>query len=148
MAYCHSMSVLHRDLKPENILFGVDGELKITDFGLSVHAQNQRRTTFCGTLDYMSPEMVQHKVHDVRTDTWSLGVLLYEFLIGETPFCHDQRDAAMQRIVNVDIIFPEGFPALAGDLISKFLQEDPAKRIQLKDVRKHPWIVQQLGPAE
>jgi aurora kinase len=62
--YCHSKHVIHRDIKPENLLIGLSGELKIADFGWSVHAPNSRRRTLCGTLDYLPPEMVEGKEHD------------------------------------------------------------------------------------
>ena len=64
----------------------MDNELKIADFGWSVHAPNKRRTTMCGTFDYLPPEMVEGKEHDSNVDLWSLGVLMYEFLTGAPPF--------------------------------------------------------------
>ena len=79
--YCHSKHVIHRDIKPENLLLDLKGELKIADFGWSVHAPQSRRTTLCGTLDYLPPEMIEGKSHDQMVDVWSLGVLMYEFLV-------------------------------------------------------------------
>ena len=64
--YCHSKKVIHRDIKPENLLLGMQGELKISDFGWSVHAPSSRRTTLCGTLDYLPPEMIEGKMHDEK----------------------------------------------------------------------------------
>ena len=86
LKYCHSKHVIHRDIKPENLLLGLKGNLKIADFGWSVHAPSSRRTTLCGTLDYLPPEMIEGKEHDEMVDIWSLGVLCYEFLVGEPPF--------------------------------------------------------------
>lgn len=86
LAYLHSKHVIHRDIKPENLLIGLDGELKIGDFGWSVHAPSNRRRTFCGTLDYLPPEMVEGKDHNEKVDHWALGVLAYEFLCGRPPF--------------------------------------------------------------
>lgn len=144
--YCHSKHVIHRDIKPENILVGLDGELKIADFGWSVHAPSSRRTTLCGTLDYLPPEMIEGDEHDHTVDIWSLGVLLYEFLVGEPPFeTRTQRDTC-RRIVNVDLRFPSYVQADARDLIKRLLQRDPAKRMPLKDVRSHKWVVRVLGP--
>jgi len=80
LAYCHEKHVIHRDIKPENLLIGSNGEIKIADFGWSVHAPNSRRNTLCGTLDYLPPEMVEGHDHDEMVDVWSLGVLMYEFL--------------------------------------------------------------------
>ena len=62
LQYCHSKHVIHRDIKPENLLIGIDGAIKIADFGWSVHAPNSRRKTLCGTLDYLPPEMVEGHV--------------------------------------------------------------------------------------
>lgn len=86
LSYLHSKHVIHRDIKPENLLLGINGELKIGDFGWSVHAPGNRRLTLCGTLDYLPPEMVEGREHSERVDYWALGVLTYEFLIGNPPF--------------------------------------------------------------
>ncbi|KAG5339733.1 Serine/threonine-protein kinase ark1 [Termitomyces sp. Mn162] len=84
--YLHGKHVIHRDIKPENLLLGINGELKIADFGWSVHAPGNRRMTLCGTLDYLPPEMVEGREHTKEVDLWALGVLTYEFLIGNPPF--------------------------------------------------------------
>jgi serine/threonine protein kinase len=86
LGYLHAKHVIHRDIKPENLLLGIDGELKIGDFGWSVHAPGNRRKTLCGTLDYLPPEMVEGRDHTERVDHWALGVLCYEFLVGKPPF--------------------------------------------------------------
>lgn len=78
LEYLHGRNVIHRDIKPENLLLGHDDQLKIADFGWSVHEPNSLRTTLCGTMDYLSPEMVQGKPHTKAVDLWSLGVLTYE----------------------------------------------------------------------
>jgi serine/threonine protein kinase len=143
--YCHSKHIIHRDIKPENILVGLYGELKLADFGWAVHTVS-KRTTFCGTLDYLAPEMIDGKEHDAGVDIWGLGVLLYELLVGLAPFQTDSEKATYQRIKMADLRFPSFVPSAARDLVAKFLQKDPAKRIALRDVRRHRWIVQQLGP--
>ena len=86
LSYLHSKHVIHRDIKPENLLLGINGELKIGDFGWSVHAPSNRRTTLCGTLDYLPPEMVEGREHNEKVDYWALGVLTYEFIVGSPPF--------------------------------------------------------------
>lgn len=86
LSYLHSKHVIHRDIKPENLLLGIKGDLKIGDFGWSVHAPGNRRQTLCGTLDYLPPEMVNGEQHDKAVDLWALGVLCYEFLEGVPPF--------------------------------------------------------------
>jgi serine/threonine protein kinase len=145
VSYCHSKHIIHRDIKPENIMISLTGDLKLGDFGWSVHAPNARRTTLCGTLDYLPPEMVVGKEHDTSVDVWNLGILLYEFLVGSPPFQANTEKGTCKRIRDVDLRFPHFVPAGARDLIGRFLQKDPAKRIDLKRVRTHPWIVQQLG---
>ena len=85
--YLHENSIIHRDLKPENLLnsFGV---IKLADFGWSVFApeHGNKRKTFCGTMDYVPPEMVQGEKYDYHTDNWSIGILAYEFVTGNPPF--------------------------------------------------------------
>jgi aurora kinase len=106
LEYCHEKHVIHRDIKPENLLLGANGEIKISDFGWSVHAPSLRRETFCGTLDYLPPEMIEVRAYDEKVDLWALGVLLYEFLIGEPPFDAPGQKATFRRISRVDLKFP------------------------------------------
>lgn len=145
--YCHSKHVIHRDIKPENLLLGLNGELKIADFGWSVHAPSLRRETFCGTLDYLPPEMVEVKDYDEKVDLWSLGVLCYEFLVGEPPFDAPGKKATFRRITKCDFHFPAHITAGAQDLIKQLLVKDPNKRISLHDVVKHPWIISKANHA-
>mmetsp|Transcript_27141 Transcript_27141/g.51297 ORF Transcript_27141/g.51297 Transcript_27141/m.51297 type:complete len:359 (-) Transcript_27141:338-1414(-) len=142
LIYCHKKHVIHRDIKPENLLLGLKGELKIADFGWSVHAPNSRRQTLCGTLDYLPPEMVEGRDHDAAVDVWSLGVLCYEFLVGKPPFEAEGHNETYKRISRVDLTFPEGAATPeARDLIARLLQKDPRKRIPLDQVLTHSWIV-------
>ena len=119
LLYCHNKRVIHRDIKPENLLLGLKGELKIADFGWSVHAPNSRRTTLCGTLDYLPPEMVEGHDHDDAVDIWSLGVLCYEFLVGHPPFEAQGHSDTYKRILRVDLKFPSFISDGAVDLIRK-----------------------------
>jgi len=141
LGYCHTKHVIHRDIKPENLLLDLKGDLKIADFGWSVHAPNSRRNTLCGTLDYLPPEMVEGRQHDEMVDVWSLGVLMYEFLVGNPPFEAHPPAETYKKISKVDIKWPAHISEDAKDLISKFLVKDPTKRISLADVEHHPWIV-------
>jgi serine/threonine protein kinase len=121
--YCHSKKVIHRDIKPENLLLGFYGELKIADFGWSVHAPSSRRTTVCGTLDYLPPEMIEDRAHDEKVDLWSLGVLCYEFLVGKPPFQTASHDGTYKKIKSVDYMFPPDLSPYACDFISKLLKK-------------------------
>ena len=117
------------------------GDIKIADFGWSVHAPTSRRTTLCGTLDYLPPEMVEAREHDNTADVWSLGVLTYEFLVGSPPFEAEGYRATYRRISNVDLRFPSSVSSGARDLISRLLVKEQAARMKLADVPKHPWIM-------
>ncbi len=119
LVYCHRKHVIHRDIKPENLLLDHRGNLKIADFGWSVHAPSLRRKTLCGTLDYLPPEMVEGLPHDANVDVWSLGVLAYEFLVGNPPFEAQSHTDTYKRIAKVDLKFPSHVSASARDLISK-----------------------------
>lgn len=147
LLYLHSKNVIHRDIKPENLLLGANGELKIADFGWSVHASatNDRRTTLCGTLDYLPPEMIEGKDHNSKVDLWSLGILCYEFLVGVPPFeDHSSDKATFRRIAKVDLSFPDYVKKDARDLIVRLLQHSPEKRISLQKVLTHAFILQYI----
>nr|OQO21824.1 Serine/threonine-protein kinase ark1 [Rachicladosporium sp. CCFEE 5018] len=144
LKYLHKKHVIHRDIKPENILVGLHGEIKISDFGWSVHAPNNRRKTMCGTLDYLPPEMIrpgrEENWYDEKVDLWSLGVLAYEFLVGEAPF-EDTPVMTQRRIARGEMTIPTNLSAEARDLIKRLLVLDPEKRLALEEVERHPWIL-------
>lgn len=144
LRYCHAKHVIHRDIKPENLLLSDKGSLKIADFGWSVHAPNNRRQTLCGTLDYLPPEMVEGKEHDQNVDVWSLGVLMYEFLVGSPPFESPGHNETYKRISKVDLRFPDGISESAKDLMSQLLVKNPKNRLSLDKVLQHPFIVQSV----
>ncbi|GJC91068.1 serine/threonine-protein kinase ark1 [Colletotrichum liriopes] len=108
LGYLHQKHVIHRDIKPENILIGIHGEIKISDFGWSVHAPTNRRSTLCGTLDYLPPEMMKPAgsvEYDEKVDLWSLGVLTFELLVGTPPF-EDTPEKTRARIAKVAMKVP------------------------------------------
>jgi aurora kinase len=144
--YCHKKHVIHRDIKPENLLIGIKGELKIADFGWSVHAPNSRRQTLCGTLDYLPPEMVEGRDHDHAVDVWSLGVLAYEFLCGVPPFEAEGHSETYKRILRVDLKFPAHVSADAQDMIASLLVKEPRNRLSLSKLLEHPWIAKNASP--
>lgn len=146
--YCHAKNVIHRDIKPENLLLGPSGELKIADFGWSVHAPSSRRDTLCGTLDYLSPEMVSGRLHDSSVDIWSVGVLCFELLTGKPPFEAPTYDETYYKIQRAIYTVPDFVSALAKDLIRKLLVVEPSRRLPLSEVMVHEWILQfQLKPS-
>ncbi|KAI1768834.1 kinase-like protein [Hypoxylon sp. FL1150] len=151
LRYLHRKHVIHRDIKPENILVGIHGEIKISDFGWSVHAPNSRRQTMCGTLDYLPPEMIKpgssDNYYNEKVDLWSLGVLTYEFLVGEAPF-EDTPVMTQRRIAKADMTIPSFVSPEARDLIKRLLVLDPDKRIPLEQVQTHPWIVKHCIKGE
>ena len=122
LRYLHRKHVIHRDIKPENILLGIHGEVKISDFGWSVHAPGSRRKTYCGTLDYLPPEMVRPRTsdnsYDEKVDLWSLGVLTYEFLVGQAPF-EDTPILTTRRIARADMKVPSFVSREASHFIQK-----------------------------
>ena len=96
----------------------------------------------CGTLDYLPPEMINGDTHDERVDHWALGVLTYEFLVGKPPFEAPNNNETYRRIVNIDLRFPHHVSSQARDLVIRLLRKNPADRIPLEDVLKHPFITQ------
>lgn len=140
LSYCHSKKVIHRDIKPENLLLDAKGNIKIADFGWSVHAPNSRRGTMCGTLDYLPPEMIEGALHDDKVDLWSLGVLTYEFLVGKPPFEAETNNETYKLITKVDVKYPAHVSTEAKDLISRLLRKVPSQRLSLEEVMDHPWI--------
>ncbi|KIE00221.1 serine/threonine-protein kinase, partial [Metarhizium majus ARSEF 297] len=120
LRYLHRKHIIHRDIKPENILVGIYGEVKISDFGWSVHSPRSRRKTYCGTLDYLPPEMVipnnPENSYDEKVDLWALGVLAYEFLVGEAPF-EDTPAMTCRRIARAEMKVPSFVSAEATSLI-------------------------------
>lgn len=147
LKYCHSKKVIHRDIKPENLLLGLAGDLKIADFGWSVHAPSSRRETMCGTLDYLPPEMIDQKVYDEKVDLWCLGVLCYEFLVGKPPFESESMNDTYSRISRVDLHFPSYVSPDARDVITKLLKRNPSERLSLDGVLQHPWIKKHVAAS-
>ncbi|KAJ1505870.1 hypothetical protein HMI55_001414 [Coelomomyces lativittatus] len=143
--YLHKNKVIHRDMKPENLLLDHLGRVKLSDFGWSViNDLSRRRTTLCGTLDYLSPEVVEGTAHNEKVDLWSLGILLYEFLVGKPPFEEPGQEETYRRIVKGDLQFPDHLhvPDSAKDLISKLLQKQPQNRLPLHLVLQHPFLME------
>ncbi|KAG1112181.1 hypothetical protein G6F40_006792 [Rhizopus arrhizus] len=123
LEYMHSFGVIHRDLKLENILLSKQGSVKLGDFGWSVHDPRPRRRTFCGTLDYLPPEMIANEPHTEAVDVWSLGVICYELIVGKPPFeeLDDTVEKTYNRITRVDIQFPQSMTTECKQFILKVI---------------------------
>lgn len=140
--YLHQRRIIHRDIKPENILIGPNNQIKLTDFGWSIiNPYGTRRKTLCGTIDYLSPELITSKEYDQTVDVWALGVLMYELLMGSPPFEESTKEMTYKRIMKVDIEFPQTMSLDAQNLIKRILSTDPRSRLSLRDIKRHPWIL-------
>ena len=141
--YLHSTNppIIHRDIKPENILLDPKERAKLCDFGWSnFFNPNTKRMTYCGTPDYLAPEMINKAGHDQRIDLWNLGVLLFELLTGSPPFQGANQEELFQNITRLKIQYPKDFPKMAKDLVTKLLKVNPKDRISLKAALDHPWF--------
>jgi serine/threonine protein kinase len=145
--YLHDNEIIHRDLKPENILIDKYDHVKICDFGWCVQS-NEVRNTFCGTLEYMAPEMLLGEGHSYQVDLWALGVLLYELIHGYAPFRAVKEVDKRQQIIYNDIEFGRGVSLLAKDLIQKLLKKNPKERINIDKILSHPWVAKYTNQHE
>ena len=116
------------------------GTIKLSDFGWSTHTPENSRSTFCGTLDYLPPEMVSRSSYDRSVDVWSIGILTYEFLTGGPPFESDSNEKTFERIKNLKVNYPEYLSDQAIDFISHILKIKSAERPSLDMILLHPWL--------
>ena len=138
--HLHSIGICYRDLKPENVLIGVDGHLKLTDFGLAKDISTFGSTsTFCGTSDFMAPEIVEKKSYSYPVDWWSLGVVMYELLFGRNPFHDDNKAKMFTKIAVADPVFPPTADADAVDFVRKLLKKNPNERGTFETLKNHPF---------
>ena len=138
--YLHLNSIIHRDIKPENILIGEKGLLKLCDFGWAKELNLENRSTFCGTMEYMAPEIVGCGNYDYSVDIWSLGILLYELLFGHSPFKAQSMKDVILNIKNHDLAYDKSISAECKDLIKKLLNINPQKRLKIRDILQHPFV--------
>ena len=147
VGYLHGLSppIIHRDIKPENILF-VGKSAKLTDFGWSnIKEIERKRKTFCGTRDYLAPEMILKGGHDEKVDIWTLGILVYELLVGKAPFSSPIDLDAYSVDIEWNILkknpsFPKQLSNEAKDLVKSLLQKDPKDRPTIAEVLIDPWF--------
>jgi len=142
--YLHAHDFIYRDLKPENLLLDKDGYIKITDFGFAKRVVF-KTYTLCGTPEYIAPEVLLNKGHGKGVDWWTLGILMYEMMVGQPPFVDDDPMGIYQQILNGKLNFPRFIERSAKSLIKKMLVADLTKRYGcLKggaaDVKKHKFF--------
>jgi serine/threonine protein kinase len=142
--YCHSKNIVYRDLKPENILINGDGYVKLTDFGFAKVIEH-RTYTLCGTPEYIAPEVLLNKGHGKPVDWWTLGILIYEMIVGYPPFVDEDPMGIYQKILSGKIVFPKLFDKNAKGLVKKLLTADLGKRYGnlkngVEDIKQHKWF--------
>ncbi|XP_071371340.1 cGMP-dependent protein kinase 2 isoform X2 [Centroberyx affinis] len=146
--YLHRKGVLYRDLKPENLMLDTDGYIKLVDFGFAKKIRcGQRTWTFCGTPEYVAPEIILNKGHNFSVDFWSLGILVFELLIGSPPFSGSDQMMTytfiLKGIEKMD--FPKKITKRPEDLIRKLCRRNPSERLGnlkngITDIKKHRWF--------
>jgi serine/threonine protein kinase len=139
LEHMHKNNIIYRDLKPENMLIDRAGYLKIIDFGLSKKI-TKRTYTICGTPHYIAPEILLGKGYGIEADWFSLGVVLYEVLLGRMPFCGSTPNDVFKAILDKSPKFPKEFDPEAKHLIKGLLRKDPTKRYGAKKVMAHPFF--------
>jgi len=147
MTYLHERHIIYRDLKLENLLLDRHGNIKITDFGLCKEeiAFGSTTTTFCGTPEYLAPEVLEDNDYGRAVDWWGVGVVMYEMLCGHLPFYNRNHEVLFELILKEEIRLPAHLSASAKDLLSQLLNKDPKQRLgggerDGHDIMEHPFF--------
>ena len=166
LEYLHSQSIVYRDLKLDNILLDLDGHIKVADYGLCKESMGFGRTThtFCGTPEFMAPEILLEQAYGRAVDWWAFGVLIYEMLLAQvfyclififpplcnfcccqSPFKGDEEEEIFDAILTADVIYPSKLAPASVSILQALLQRDPAKRLgasesDAADVKAHPFF--------
>lgn len=147
LGYLHEHGIIYRDLKLENLLLDKDGHIKIADFGLCKEDITYGRTTktFCGTPEYLAPEVLEDNDYGQAVDWWGVGVVMYEMMIGRLPFYNRDHDVLFELILVEEVKFPRTISSEAKDLLGGLLEKDPTKRLggsreDAKEIMAHPFF--------
>ena len=147
LEYLHKKGIVYRDIKPENILLEKDGYLKLIDFGMAKILRGDEKTnSFCGTPEYLAPEIITGEGHNRMADWWSYGTLVYEMLFGIPPFFNENVETMYELITNKELRFPKKFNVSdeAKDLLKKLLRKNQKERFGINggfdEIRKHPFF--------
>eukprot|EP00027_Filamoeba_sp_ATCC50430_P007484 CAMPEP_0168558218 /NCGR_PEP_ID=MMETSP0413-20121227/9848_1 /TAXON_ID=136452 /ORGANISM="Filamoeba nolandi, Strain NC-AS-23-1" /LENGTH=468 /DNA_ID=CAMNT_0008589315 /DNA_START=80 /DNA_END=1484 /DNA_ORIENTATION=+ len=143
--HLHSLDIIHRDLKPENILLDNRGNVVLTDFGFAKELEQNggKTSTFCGTMEYMAPEMIQGVGYDKTADWWSVGILIFDMLTGNPPFRHKNDETLQKKILNDKLKLPSYLTADAHSIIKGLLNRDVNKRLGrngAKEIKSHAFF--------
>lgn len=140
LQFLHSNGIVYRDLKLDNVMLDKDGHIKIADFGMckeKIFGEN-RASTFCGTPDYIAPEILKGLRYNSSVDWWSFGVLLYEMLIGQSPFHGDDEDDLFHSILHDTPRYPHSMPKEAATMLSLLFERNPAERLGMPGCHNGP----------
>lgn len=147
LEYFHKNGIIYRDLKLDNIMLTLDGHIKLADYGLCKEGMwyGQTTSTFCGTPEFMAPEILLEQRYGRAVDWWAFGVLIYEMLLGQSPFRGEDEDEIFDAILEDEPLYPIHMPRDHVSILQKLLTRDPLKRLgagesDADDIKRHPFF--------